>query len=114
VLARPGTYERLHRIGGRLRRGLVEAGARRGFAVQTPGEDAVFGVRFMANEQPRSWVDLLAADKELGRRWAIECVRRGVLVNPNEKFYVSIMHSEEDVDRTLAVADEAFAALRAS
>jgi glutamate-1-semialdehyde 2,1-aminomutase len=114
VLARPGTYEQLHRIGGRLRRGLVEAGARHGLAVQTPGEDAVFGVRFMANERPRSWVDLLAADKELGRRWAIECVRRGVLVNPNEKFYLSIAHSDADVDRTLAAADEAFAVLRAS
>lgn len=72
----------------------------------------MFGVRFMAYERPRTWVDLLAADTELGRRWAIECVRRGVLINPNEKFYLSIAHTETDVHRTLAAADQAFAALR--
>jgi glutamate-1-semialdehyde 2,1-aminomutase len=113
VLARPGTYAQLHRIGARLRRGLREAGARHGFAVQTPGEDAVFGVRFMADEHPRTWVDLLAADKELGRRWAVECIKRGVLVNPNEKFYISIAHTDADVDRSLEVADDAFRQVRA-
>ena len=40
--------------------------------------------------------------------------RRGLLVNPNEKFYISIAHSDDDIDRTLVVVDEAFAALRAS
>ena len=45
-------------------------------------------------------------------RWAIECLRRGLLVNPNEKFYISIAHTDADVDRTLAIADEAFAALK--
>jgi glutamate-1-semialdehyde aminotransferase len=33
-------------------------------------------------------------------------------VNPNEKFYISIAHSDADVDHTLGVVDEAFAALR--
>ncbi|MGH8704790.1 MAG: aspartate aminotransferase family protein [Burkholderiales bacterium] len=112
VLAQPGIYERLHRIGSRLRAGIVEAGSRHGFAVQAPGEDAVFGVRFMANEHPRTWMDLVAADKELGRLWAIECIKRGVLVNPNEKFYISIAHTDADVDDTLRIVDEAFAALR--
>jgi glutamate-1-semialdehyde aminotransferase len=48
----------------------------------------------------------------LGYRWALELLKRGLLVNPNEKFYISIMHSDDDVTRTLAIADEAFAALR--
>jgi glutamate-1-semialdehyde 2,1-aminomutase len=114
VLSRPGTYERLRQVGARLRRGLREAGRRHGFAVQTPGEDAVFGVRFMENERPRTWTDLAAADRALGRAWAVECIRRGVLVNPNEKLYLSIAHTDADVDRTLAVAEEAFRALARS
>ena len=111
VLGRPGTYEQLHRIGGRLRREIRAVGARHGFAVQTPGEDAVFGVRFMENEHPRNWADLLAADKDLGLRWAVELLKRGILVNPNEKFYISLAHTDADVDRTLLACDEAFAAL---
>jgi glutamate-1-semialdehyde 2,1-aminomutase len=57
-------------------------------------------------------MDLTTADKDLGWRWAMELLRRGLLVNPNEKFYVSIAHTDADIDHTLAVVDEAFAALR--
>ncbi|HEX4884142.1 MAG TPA: aspartate aminotransferase family protein [Casimicrobiaceae bacterium] len=111
VLAEPGTYDRLRRIGSRLRHGLVEAGERHGFAVQAPGEDAVFGIRFTDRRPLRNWIDLLTADKTLGWRWAMELLARGLLVNPNEKFYISIAHTEDDVDATLAIADAAFAAI---
>ena len=94
--------------------GLVEAGTRHGFAVQAPGEDAVFGIRFTGRRPLRTWMDLTTADKDLGWRWALELLKRGLLVNPNEKFYISIAHSDADVDRTLTIADEAFAALRAA
>ena len=112
ALAQPGTYERLAAIGSRLRTGIVAAGTRHGFAVQAPGEDAVFGVRFTDRRPLRTWMDLTTADKDLGYRWALELLKRGLLVNPNEKFYISMMHSDDDVTRTLAIADEAFAALR--
>jgi glutamate-1-semialdehyde 2,1-aminomutase len=112
VLAQPGTYDRLHRTGSQLRAGIVAAGERHGFAVQTPGEDAVFGVRFTARKPLRTWMDLTTADKELGLRWALELIRRGILVNPNEKIYISIAHTDADVERTLAAADEAFAAMK--
>ena len=47
----------------------------------------------------------------LGLRWALELVRRGLLVNPNEKFYISLAHTDADIDRTLGIVDEAFAAI---
>jgi glutamate-1-semialdehyde 2,1-aminomutase len=114
VLSQPGIYDRLSRIGARLRKGIVEAGTRRGFAVQVPGEDAVFGVRFTDRRPLRTWMDLTTADKDLGWRWALELLKRGLVVNPNEKIYISIAHSDADVDRTLEIVDDAFAALRAS
>jgi glutamate-1-semialdehyde 2,1-aminomutase len=111
VLAQPGVYDQLHRIGSRLRTGMVEAAARHGFKVQAPGEDAVWGIRF--TERPlRTWMDLTTHDKDLGWRWAIELMKRGLLVNPNEKFYISLAHTDADVSHTLGVVDEAFAALR--
>jgi glutamate-1-semialdehyde 2,1-aminomutase len=114
VLAAPGVYDRLATVGRRLREGMVAAGTRHGFAVQAPGEDAVFGIRFTDRRPLRDWMDLQTADKDLGHRWALELLKRGLLVNPNEKFYISITHSDDDVARTLAIADEAFAALRAA
>ena len=112
VLSQPGTYDHLHRIGGRLRAGIQEAGRRHGFPTQCLGEDAVFGVRFMENESPRTWMDLQAHDRALGLKWGMECLRRGLLVNPNEKFYVSVAHTDADVQRTLDVCDDAFKACR--
>jgi glutamate-1-semialdehyde 2,1-aminomutase len=108
VLSRPGTYDNLHRIGGRLRGEIKNIGARYGFNAQTPGEDAVFGVRFTDREPLESWEDLLTADKDLGLRWAIELIERGILVNPNEKFYISTQHTDADVDRTLEAVEAAF------
>lgn len=113
VLGRPGTYERLRAVGAKLRRGLEHLGAKHGFAVQCPGEDAVFGVRFTARKPLRNWSDLATADRSLGRAWALEMIRRGILVNPNEKIYLSTAHTDADVERTLAAADETFAALAA-
>ena len=72
----------------------------------------VFGVRFMENAKPTQWVDLLDNDREMGTQFAIECVKRGILIVPNEKFYVSIAHTEEDVDRTLEVVDRALKVCR--
>jgi glutamate-1-semialdehyde 2,1-aminomutase len=112
VLAQPGTYDHLHRIGSRLRNGMVEAAQHHGFVVQAPGEDAVWGIRFTDRQPLRTWIDLTTANKELGFRWAIELMKRGLLVNPNEKFYISTAHTDADVDRTLGIVDDAFAALK--
>jgi glutamate-1-semialdehyde 2,1-aminomutase len=112
VLSQTGVYDRLHRTGSQLRAGIVAAGERHGFAVQTPGEDAVFGVRFTARKPLRTWMDLTTADKTLGLRWALEMIRRGILVNPNEKIYLSIAHTDAEVAQTLGAADEAFAAMK--
>jgi glutamate-1-semialdehyde 2,1-aminomutase len=68
-------------------------------------------VRFTACQEPRTWEDLLTSDKDLGLRWAIELIKRGILVNPNEKFYISIAHTDADVDYTLEAVESAFAAL---
>jgi len=112
VLAQPGVYDRLQRIGSRLRTGMMESGQRHGFPVQAPGEDTVWGIRFTERRPLRTWMDLTTHDKDLGWRWAIELMKRGLLVNPNEKFYISLAHTDADVDRTLQIVDEAFATVR--
>jgi glutamate-1-semialdehyde 2,1-aminomutase len=112
VLGRPGSYEHFHKIGGRLRREIEALGAHHGVAVQTPGEDAVFGVRFTSRKPLRTWEDLLTSDTQLNLRWSIELLKRGILVNPNEKFYLSLAHTDADVDRTLDACDQAFAAIK--
>ena len=81
--------------------------------MQAPGEDAVFGVRF-TDAQAAAHLDG-PHDRRQGPRAALGAradPKRGLLVNPNEKFYISIAHTDADVERTLAIVDEAFAAMK--
>jgi len=67
-----------------------------------------------AREASKRAVDAIAKNKDLGLRWALELLKRGLLVNPNEKFYISIAHTDADVEQTLGIVDQAFATLKGS
>lgn len=106
VLAQPGTYERLREIGGRLRAGLAEVGRRVGLPLQAPGEDSVF--------QPLISEHEVTDARSLGRQdaratyaFGVEMIREGILLNPGGKMYLSTVHDDADVDRTLEAAERA-------
>jgi glutamate-1-semialdehyde 2,1-aminomutase len=107
-LRKPGTYDRLRSTGGRLRRGLVEVAEKHSIQLQTPGDDAFFQPVFVDGEI-RDYGDMLRADLELGRRFGVAMLKRGVFNVPNAKWYMSTALSEEDVDTVLGLADEVFA-----
>src|SRR5213593_1253916 len=98
-LRKPGTYERLHRMGSRLRDGLAAAAQRHGVVAQVSGEAPVFDVLF--TDRPiTDYRATLTADGARIRRFNEECLRRG-LVKAVNKIYVSLAHSDADVDQTL-------------
>ena len=51
------------------------------------------------------------ADAVRGRKFKIELMRRGIWSPPGLKMFLSLAHSDEDVDRTLDAADAAMRAL---
>jgi glutamate-1-semialdehyde 2,1-aminomutase len=44
-------------------------------------------------------------------RWVAECIKRGAYLLPYHNNFVSVAHTDEDLERTWAIADQAFAAL---
>jgi glutamate-1-semialdehyde 2,1-aminomutase len=103
-LRKPGTYERLHRMGARVRDGLAAAARRHGLAAQVTGEAMVFDVLF--TDRPiTDYRATLSADGARIRRFNEECLRRG-LVKAMNKIYVSLAHSDADVEETLGIFDE--------
>jgi glutamate-1-semialdehyde 2,1-aminomutase len=110
VLAQPGSFERLHAVGERLRRGIEAAGRAHGLPVQAIG-DGPIGQVFFAPTPPRCHADVMASDAALRRRFGEELLRRGVLVMPGEKLYLSLAHSDADLEATLAAAAEGLAAI---
>lgn len=102
VLRQPGVYDHLYRITERLKAGLRELASARGIPLQVIGDGPVFQVVF-AEEEPRDYAGMLRADRERAMEFGLACLERGLFVNPGEKFYVSLAHTDEDVDRTLEV-----------
>jgi glutamate-1-semialdehyde 2,1-aminomutase len=115
VLAEPGLYERQRALGDRLARGLRQIAATAGIPVQVVGLGTVFQLWF-SERQIHDWREAHAnADEARFTRWWQEMLLRGVLFHPSafENLFVSLVHSDADVDLTLAAAGEAFAVLAA-
>ena len=108
-LRKPGTYERLFRTGTRLRDGLAAAARRHGLAAQVSGEAPVFDI-FFCDRDVVDYRATLTADRDRMKRFNQELVRRGVVKAVN-KIYVSLAHTDADVDATLEVFDQALAAV---
>ena len=112
VLRRPGTYERLRALGDRLRQGLEEAGRQAGVPVQALGEGPVLSPLITENRNVRSARDLDTVNKKAMLHWAHEMIGRGFLLTPGGKMYISLVHTDEDIERTVRAAHEAFRAVR--
>jgi glutamate-1-semialdehyde 2,1-aminomutase len=113
LLARPGTYEHLFEVSGRLMEGIRAILASVDVAVQVQGVGPMF--QFWFSERPvRDYRD---AARHLNSPAYAALARalheRGVMVHPSniELWFVSTVHEEADIDRVL----EAFAdAVRAT
>jgi glutamate-1-semialdehyde 2,1-aminomutase len=111
-LSCPGVYGRLADIGRRLRDGMAAIAARQGVPMQALGEGPIAQPVFVDPQRPICCEqDLRGADGKRAVRLGEELVRRGIFVVPGAKMYLSLAHTDADIETTL----EAFAdALKAS
>jgi glutamate-1-semialdehyde 2,1-aminomutase len=111
-LRRPGVYPRLHALGERLRGGLARRAARLGVPLQAIGDGPLAQV-FFVDPAVDLGTDraLRAADGVKAGRFAVECLRRGIFALPHTKLYLSLAHTDADVDWTLDAMEEALRAV---
>jgi len=103
-LRKPGTYARLFETGRRLRTALQDAARAAGLPAQVAGEAPVFEIYF--TDRPiTDYRATLTADRALHAIFTRALLERGV-VKAAQKIYVSLAHTEEDIQRTV----EAFSA----
>jgi glutamate-1-semialdehyde 2,1-aminomutase len=107
VLQNPGVYGRLHALGERLAEGLRRVGSAAGVPLRVLGDGPVLQVYFTDRQPLRNHRDLQTADKTWAVRFGHELIRRGVYCTPGGKLYLSLAHSDEDIDRTVVIAGEA-------
>jgi glutamate-1-semialdehyde 2,1-aminomutase len=108
-LRKPGAYERLFATGNRVKTALAEAARRAGFQAQVAGEAPVFEIYF--TDRPiTDYRATLTADRALHAAFTRALLELGV-VKAAQKIYVSLAHSEEDMQRTVQAFTAAFEAV---
>ena len=98
-LRKDGAYERLRSTGSRVRSAMMELFAENGIQAQMCGEDAIFDV-FFTGQPVVNYRDGLAADTQIMGRFNASLLERGILKG-GQKYYPSIVHTDDDVDRTI-------------
>ncbi len=111
LLAEPGLFDRQRALGERLMAELRSLARAARLPVMVEGLGTVFQIWF-SNHPIRNWRDAERyAREDLFTRWWQEMLLRGVLFHPSqyENLFVSLVHTDADVDAMLNAAADAFA-----
>ncbi len=92
---------RMRDFGEKLRDGLIETARRHGCELKMSGHPAMPYLRLI--DDPTLM---------LHQNWCGECTRRGAFFTSHHNWFVSAAHNQEDLNRTLEIADEAFPAIK--
>ena len=105
-------YDDLERLGTRLADGIVEALGDAGFRASGRAIGSMWGIFFHPGPV-RSFEDAQEGDGERFSVFHREMLRRGVFLAPSpfEAGFLSVVHGEDDVTRTLEAAREAAEAM---
>lgn len=110
VLKRPGTYEGVFAKGRKLMDTLSELLKKHGFKAQVIGEPPLFDIIF--TDQPvKDYRDTLKADTALLKRFNQALRARGIMKG-DSKYYVSVAHTDADIDHTIRAWEEALVEIK--
>eukprot|EP00271_Cylindrocystis_brebissonii_P017979 TRINITY_DN4904_c0_g3_i1.p1 TRINITY_DN4904_c0_g3~~TRINITY_DN4904_c0_g3_i1.p1 ORF type:complete len:493 (-),score=103.44 TRINITY_DN4904_c0_g3_i1:1174-2652(-) len=111
-LQKPGTYEYLDRVTGRLIDGILAEGRAAGHEMCGGHISAMFGFFFTAGPVS-SFTDAKKSDTAKFGRFHRGMLQRGVYLAPSqyEAGFTGMCHSDQDVDFTIAAAKEVFQTL---
>lgn len=112
LLQKPGTYEHLDRITKKLIEGLLQIATQTGHAVTGGSLSAMFGM-FFTGEEVHNYDDAKKSDLAKFGRFHRGMLERGVYLAPSqfEAGFTSLAHTDEDIDRTVAIAKEVLSGL---
>jgi glutamate-1-semialdehyde 2,1-aminomutase len=103
-----------NRTGDSLKEGIRQVGRRYGLPLLVNGFGTAFAVHFNSLPEIRNYRDTLKDDGALLAKFLMESCKEGINILPDGRFYVSTVHSEEDVRETLAAIDRVCSRLAAS
>ena len=112
ILEDHGLYERVFDIAEQLRHGLQSVFNRHKMGVLVFGEGPMWHMLF-TDAPPQNWRDILATDTRKLAVFETELIRQGLFILPNNRRFVSIRHTQEDLQLTFDAAERACKAFKA-
>ncbi len=112
-LRAPGTYERLEALSARLQAGLQSAAQDAGMPVRVIRVGSLMTAFFLGRD-PVDWAGAAVADTKAYAGYFRRMLERGVYLAPSqfEAMFVSLAHSEAQLDRTAEIARDALKGMR--
>ncbi len=112
-LKKDGNQQRLNQLTEKLSQGLKALADKHGIPFSVNYVGAMFGLFFTDKTEVSSYQDVMACDTEKFKLFFHKMLEQGVYLAPSafEAGFMSLAHSDEDIDRTLAAADKVFAQL---
>ena len=101
-MERLGGIQRMEELGAMLKNGLEETGRSHGYSPRVTGPLSIPYLTF--DDDP---------DLYLNQRFGAAMAFRGIFLHPHHNWFISLAHTEEDIEKTIKAADSSFAALRA-
>ncbi|SDD11397.1 aspartate aminotransferase family protein [Niabella drilacis] len=111
VLERDNPYPRMFALGKRLMTGLAEAARQHNQNLLLSGPGPVFSSCFTDLEKVRDYRDTLKTDKPRLSRFIAAMHDRNIRIIGRGLWYISAVHTEEEIDEAIQVANEVLAAL---
>jgi len=114
-LSEPKTYEALEALGARAEEGLYKAAALANLPIQINRVGSMFTV-FFANEKVCSWAGAAASDTSVYSKYFHHLLDSGIYVAPSqfECGFVSLAHTQNEIDTMAGIAKIAFSELTAN
>jgi len=109
ILKRSGVYENLEKKTKRLVNGIKEAAKKYDIPLQINQIASMFSIFF--NKNPvKNYETALKSDNEMFIKYFYGMLKRGIYLAPSayEASFVSIAHTDEDIDKTIEAVDKTF------
>lgn len=113
ILLEDNLTEKIAAKTAKLVGGIKKAAKKSGITIQTPQAGSMFGI-FFSEREVTNYEESAAANQEMFRKFFAVMFENGIYIAPSqfETLFMSAVHSEEDIEKTISAAELAFEALK--
>lgn len=113
LLSEPGVFDELEKKTVALTEGMKKVAKKAGIPLSSNHMGGMFGLFFTGNSKVETFADVMACNQEQFKQFFHGMLAEGIYLAPSafEAGFVSLAHSEEDINNTIKAAEKVFASL---